>query len=64
MHKGERGEIGEAKLENGHQRERERGRGNGSDCETMLEINFIIKKRKETHLIKQFPFCLPTVMFC
>lgn len=41
--------------------------GKGSardDNETLLKINFIIKKRKETHLIKQFPFCLPTVMFC
>lgn len=39
----------------------EERRSKGRRC---WEINFIIKKRKETHLIKQFPFCQPTVMFC
>jgi len=51
-------------LENGQPGGMGDGWWNVNDCETMLEINFIIKKRKETHLIKQFPFCLPTVMFC
>lgn len=39
-------------------------RGKGERRRRCWEINFIIKKRKETHLIKQFPFCQPTVMFC